>query len=74
MNQVSIKSNLNIGDLVEVLYQYDNTTYGIVLGFKQWKDTKLQDEMNNVMVKILFDYGVRMQPMIWCKLVQKLIA
>ena len=74
MNQVSIKSNLSIGDLVEVLYQHDYTSYGIVLGFRKFKDTKLQKELATVMVKILFDDGIRMQPIIWCKLVQKLIA
>ena len=74
MNLANTRLNLNIGDLVKVLYQPDHCSYGIVLGITEFKSTKSQDHAISIMAKILFDDGVRMQPAVWCKLVQKLIA
>ena len=73
MNQVSTKQNMTVGDLVEVLYQPDHRSYGVILGFREFKNPKARDAIKSIMVKILFDDGIRMQPLLWCKLVQKLI-
>tara|TARA_A100001011_G_scaffold376412_1_gene438965 strand:- start:2935 stop:3159 length:225 start_codon:yes stop_codon:yes gene_type:complete len=74
MNQANTKLNLNIGDLVEVLYQPDHCSYGVVLEITEFKSTKSRNHAISIMAKILFDDGIRMQPAVWCKLVQKLIA
>ena len=74
MSQANTRQNIAIGDLVEVLYQPDHRSYGIILGFREFKNPKTRDTIKSMMAKILFEDGIRMQPILWCKLVQKLVV